>query len=258
MANQAHSLPVIRYRKGISAETFEKFLQKESQGVQEGVDDKLMLRLFGCSPWDLATWGLRFSSDDKTIMIRELNLLLPHLIWEGNVDILRYVLQKAIIHRLGEDIEPLGPLRPGIADILIAREKPDTPGLALEMWAESNPETNTNVIHLLELVLKYWGNSERKQWIPGPFVLNSDDILCIYESLDILSGGCLAPFAVQEYYDAFKMFAIKSRDGRLEEPDTRVGKERERYKTLAYWKSRNCNSWLKNLVAKNTAPYVFK
>lgn len=303
MASQANSLPVVRYRKGISAETFEEFLREASQGVQDGVDDvltsyqsqcplqeaspyrwqshwKLMLHLFGCSPWDLTTWGLRVNIRCGSTVIRELNLLLPHPIWEGNVDILRYVLQKTVLYRLGADIEPLGPLTPGIADVLIARKMPDTPDLALEMWTGASPATNSNVICLLEQVSKYWVNSERKPWSAKPFILEPADVFRIHESLDILSRDRLAPFAVQEYYDAFvkqemwphglatvdsetverwdkTMLAIKNRDRRLGEPDTRVGKERERHKTLAYWESPNCHPGLGKLVSQNNAPYLF-
>ncbi|KAI0845331.1 hypothetical protein F5Y00DRAFT_265734 [Daldinia vernicosa] len=288
MANQANSLPVVIYRKGISAEGFEEFLREQYQGVGKHVDDiltllysqgllqeascyywqsfwKLMLHLFGCSPWDLTTWGLRIHSECKSPVMKELNQLLPHPIWEGNVDILRYVLQKTVLCRLGADIEPLGPLAAGIADVLISRRNPDATDMALEMWASTGPATNSNVMYLLELLSTMPEHSKQQQpWSTKPFVLIPRDVSVI----------------LQEYYDAFvkremwprglatvdtktierwdkTMLAIKNRDYLLGEPDTRVGKERERHKALAYWESPNCHPGLKELVSMNTIPYIF-
>ncbi|KAI1479270.1 hypothetical protein K445DRAFT_20740 [Daldinia sp. EC12] len=303
MTSENDSLPVVRYRKGLSAEEFDEFIKASSKRVQDDVDYafslarskdlqreassyhwrahwKFMLHIFKCSPWDLTTWGLRLHTGYTDKVVRELNVILPHPIWEGNVDILRYVLQKMVLFGLKTDLEPLGPLMPGIADVLIANEKKCTPGLALEMWKGTNPTTNSNIDALLKVLLKRVGKFEQQPWSPRPFLLTPQDVCCIRDALDILSCDYLAPFTVQEYYDAFvkqemwppglaavdiktiqrwdsAMLAIKNRDERLKEPDTRVGEERKRHKILAYWKSSNCNVELGQLISENTAPYPF-
>ncbi|KAI1803001.1 hypothetical protein F4811DRAFT_526711 [Daldinia bambusicola] len=303
MATEITSLPVVRYGKGLSPEEFDQFINETSRGVQEGFDDKpsleeshdlhleaasypwqsfwkFMLHIFKCSPWDLTTWGLRFDSKFRRTSIRELQLILPHPIWEGNIDILRYVLQKAVIFRLKADVEPLGPLAPGIADVLIANEKEATPDLALQMWAGTNPSTNTNIDALLELLSARQGKFRQSNWHRTSFLITFLDVHYIRDCLDLLSCDHIAPFTVQEYYDSFvkremwspalagvdhktihrwdrAMLAIRKRDARLKEPDTRSGEERKRHKVLAYWKSSNCQTELGILISENCVPHLF-
>ncbi|KAI1464450.1 uncharacterized protein F4812DRAFT_212271 [Daldinia caldariorum] len=226
MASETNSVPVVGWKKGLSPEEFDQSIKQASRCVRKGVDDalspdeteelqraaasyhwqscwKFMLHIFQCSPWDLTTWGLRFDNKSMSASIRELQLILPHPIWEGNIDILRYVLQKAVIFRLRADVEPLGPLAPGIADVLIANEKEATPDLALQMWAGTNPSTNSNIAALLKLLSTRQGKFGQSTWPRSPFLITFMDVYYIRDCLDLLKGDYRAPFTVQQYYDFF-------------------------------------------------------
>ncbi|KAK7960688.1 hypothetical protein PG988_011902 [Apiospora saccharicola] len=87
---------------------------------------KMMLHVFQKTPHDLFTWGLRMKnpmSAEAEDTVRELGELLPHTMWDGRLEVLRFVLQKAIALRVQGHLEPLGPLSHARATGLIEKHK---------------------------------------------------------------------------------------------------------------------------------------
>ncbi|KAI1771217.1 hypothetical protein F4818DRAFT_445553 [Hypoxylon cercidicola] len=281
-------LPSIHYHKSISGEEFEEDLNATVlDTVERGYDAsfensatralahsyswqsfwKLMLYIFGCSPWDLETWGLRLSREEREKTARLLGHLLPHPVWECRVDILRFVLQKTVGYRLKSDMEPLGPLAPGVARGLVKAglsitRRADT---ALRMWKETNPGTNHNIAQLLEVISKTAEITNAPAQSAQVFILEPEDVIIVSEALDTLSQAILPPYTVDQYWDSFvrhhsfwpgdmapydvetvvrwdNLCAAEKENRRIyKEPNIPPG-ERDGNEELAYWKSSNCDS----------------
>lgn len=85
---------------------------------------KAMVKLFGCLPHVLFRYGLRVDNATHTAqdpdfwlkvkrgmpkdLAEELLTLLPHPIWDGRIELLRYALQLSVSRRVKQHIRPLG------------------------------------------------------------------------------------------------------------------------------------------------------
>ncbi|KAI4867675.1 hypothetical protein F4820DRAFT_192709 [Hypoxylon rubiginosum] len=279
-------LPIVQYHKSVTGEEFEDMLKRScdeeySNAKPEYDKDimetlagtyswqsfwKLMLYVFGCSPWDLETWGLRLSLTEKEKTVKLLGRLLPHPVWECRVDILRFVLQKTITYRYGSDMEPLGPLAPGIAKGVVKAKPPNAADTALAMWEESNPRTNHNIDQLLKEISKKVAASKSKPKSANLLILEPEDVIIVSEALDTIQV-----YTVDQYWDSFVRYqpnwpggmtpydaeTIIRWDGlNLSEKENRwvLGapdippREREHNEELRYWRSQGCDSQAARLV----------
>ncbi|KAI6081351.1 hypothetical protein F4821DRAFT_264977 [Hypoxylon rubiginosum] len=282
----SNPLPVVQYYKSVSAQEFERTIGDghvdldmtlyredvmESLAASQSWQSmwKLMLYVFGCSPWDLESWGLRLSLREKEKVAKLLGRLLPHPVWECRVDVLRYLLRKTILYRCKSNVEPLGPLAPGIANVLLNPNRlgrVDRANTALEMWHESTPRTNHNIDQLLTEISNKAAELSLRPQSTNLLILEPADVMMVSDALDTLYV-----FTVDQYWDSFVRHHLnwpndmaphdaettlrwdkaslseKVERMNLGEPDIPL-KEREHNEELAYWKSSDCDYGAAKLV----------
>ncbi|KAI1470578.1 uncharacterized protein F4812DRAFT_270832 [Daldinia caldariorum] len=83
---------------------------------------KMMIHIFKRSPSDLFTWGLRIGEDEDEIT-RDLCELLTHELWNKDLALFRYCLQKAVYLRVRNHVEPFGFFRPEFLEPVLKVEK---------------------------------------------------------------------------------------------------------------------------------------
>ncbi|KAF3061622.1 hypothetical protein GL218_04197 [Daldinia childiae] len=173
---------------------------------------KMMVHIYKRSPSDLFMWGLRIGDNEDEIL-RDLCEILPHEVWQSNLSLLRYCLQRAICLRVKNHAQPfgffkgmfLGPMRgleqclsnveaherdaalaDGVFNAWVATAQDMETSVGAFMWELSNIIRGTEVIGTL--------NEERF------FILQKIDILNIRRALDALHGKGLYPLRVDMRY----------------------------------------------------------
>ncbi|KAJ2991222.1 hypothetical protein NUW58_g2592 [Xylaria curta] len=161
--------------------------------------------LFQSSPWDLFTWGLHLTSEtsEHNKIYRQLFILLPHPIWQGQLSLLRYGLQMAVYARSKGHMAPVGPLPVEIATGLFEHSEGEDNELiatiALDIWNvfKNGKNGKNGMIYLLvqemkEIcgrkppIVRHQRNSNRL------FFLSACDMDVITDALDSLySSGRL-------------------------------------------------------------------
>ncbi|RYP62077.1 hypothetical protein DL769_007465 [Monosporascus sp. CRB-8-3] len=129
---------------------------------------------FRRNPDDLFTWGLRRS--DRSIMaLRCLVQLMPHPVWDGDLNLMRYVLQRAVFLRIENHMIPMGPLSPELIDLLFAHEDIDEreQGIivnqAVRYWSGAGPVGSRRMSALVlvnEMERRMQGRREPEQLVP--------------------------------------------------------------------------------------------
>ncbi|KAK8066543.1 hypothetical protein PG997_013290 [Apiospora hydei] len=161
------------------------------------------------TPQDLFTWGLRMEdpmTPKAEDTVRELNELLPHPIWNGRLEILRFVLQKAVALRVEGHLHPLGPLSRTRATGLIekyrqreTRARSSSAGMPMNLAEEALHycrDAYVNVEGPLPAVLEALESqvAGRLTWASSPedqvhFAICQQDVVNVRKTLDSLIGG---------------------------------------------------------------------
>ncbi|KAF7535037.1 hypothetical protein G7054_g5730 [Neopestalotiopsis clavispora] len=244
-------------------------------GIQEWHDLWIMmLHNFDSTPYDLFTWGLREPDQaQKPDLYRQLNHILPHPLWQGDICRLRYALQKAISFRVAGHLEPLGPLPPKMVVAITSTQLPtaDRATLALNLWHSVKLGTgHVDGCFIDELKSQVEAGTRSKYGQPHSddtlFVLSIKDIQAVWQALDTMAlkdyfahltvvsyfeiynshrrTKCnqLAPFdkTTLERWDRWSMM-IRHFDEIGGQPDY-PWMERETYKHLSYWDTNTCDS----------------
>ncbi|KAK4156069.1 hypothetical protein C8A00DRAFT_12975 [Chaetomidium leptoderma] len=131
-----------------------------------------MLHLFQKHPYHLFRYGLKHDSRKNIILIDGkavlhpyltgpmclgLHMLMCHPIWNGNMALLRYVLQVAVMHRVPGHIEPVGAMTftndleeiiKSISDVQMRRK------LVADYYERLGPEATPEIRHICEALKK--------------------------------------------------------------------------------------------------------
>ncbi|RYP74312.1 hypothetical protein DL770_007622 [Monosporascus sp. CRB-9-2] len=165
------------------------------------------------SPDDLFTWGLR-RSDRSIMVLRCLVQLMPHPVWDGDLNLMRYVLQKAVFLRIKNHMIPIGPLSPELIDMFFTqgdideREQGLIVNQAVRYWSGAGPVGSRRVSALVlvnEMERRMQGKREP---VSEPrderrFNLKLKDIELVWECLNSLRHDGYFQSSVENYYAGF-------------------------------------------------------
>ncbi|RYP48882.1 hypothetical protein DL768_005306 [Monosporascus sp. mg162] len=129
---------------------------------------------FRRNPHDLFTWGLR-RLDRRIMTLRCLVQLMPHPVWDGDLNLMRYVLQKAVFLRIENHMIPMGPLSLELIDMFFTQEDIDEreQGIivnqAVRYWSGAGPVGSRRMSALVlvnEMERRMQGKRESVQLVP--------------------------------------------------------------------------------------------